>query len=256
MIDSTAIIDKDAKLADDVSVGPYTIIGPQVEIAAGTKIEAHVMIKGPTKIGKDNHIFQFASVGEMPQDLKYGGEDTRLEIGDRNRIREFVTLNRGTVQGGGVTKIGNDNLLMAYVHLGHDCLIGDHVILANNATLAGHVIVHDHAILGGLTAVHQFSHIGSYSICAGGSMMAKDVAPFVLMSGNFAKPYGLNIVGLKRHGFTADELLWLKRAYKEIYRKGQTNAQIIPILKEMMANCKWIQYFIDAIERSERGLAK
>lgn len=256
MIDPRAVIDETAKLADDVSVGPYAIIGPNVEIGSGTKIEPHAVIKGPCKIGKDNHIFQFASVGEICQDLKFHGEETWLEIGDRNRIREFVTLNRGTEHGGGVTKIGNDNLLMAYVHLGHDCIVGNHVIMANNATLAGHVVVHDHAILGGLTAVHQFCHIGSYSICAGGSMMAKDVAPFVKMSGNFAKPYGLNTVGLKRHGFTPDEKLWLKRAYRVIYRQGLTNEQIIPKLKEMLEHCHWIQQYIDAIERSERGLAK
>lgn len=256
MIDPRAVIDESAKLADDVSVGPYAIIGPNVEIGSGTKIEPHAVIKGPCKIGKDNHIFQFASVGEMCQDLKYHGEETWLEIGDRNRIREFVTLNRGTEHGGGVTKIGNDNLLMAYVHLGHDCIVGNHVIMANNATLAGHVVVHDHAILGGLTAVHQFCHIGSYSICAGGSMMAKDVAPFVKMSGNFAKPYGLNTVGLKRHNFSADEMLWLKRAYRVIYRQGLTNDQIIPQLKEMLTHCHWVEYFIEAIERSERGLAK
>lgn len=256
MIDPRAIVDSKAKLADDVTVGPYAIIGPDVEIGAGTVIESHAIVKGPTKIGRDNHIFQFASIGEAPQDLKYRGEDTRLEIGDRNRIREFVTLNRGTVQGGGLTKIGNDNLLMAYVHLGHDCIIGNHIIMANNASLAGHVIVDDYAILGGLSAVHQFCHVGSYSICSGGSMVNKDVAPYVMMSGNFAKPFGLNTVGLKRHGFSSDDMLWLKRAYRAIFRSNLTNEEAIGKLTDMLPECQKVDLFIKAIQRSERGFAK
>lgn len=256
MIDPRAIIDSSTKLADDVKVGPYAIIGPDVEIGAGTVVESHAVIKGPTKIGRDNHIFQFASVGEISQDLKYKGEEVWLEIGDRNKIREFTTLNRGTAQGGGVTKIGSDNLLMAYVHIGHDSIVGNHVIMANGVSLAGHVTVHDHAILGGLSAVHQFCHVGSYSICSGGSMVAKDVAPFVMMSGNFAKPFGLNSVGLKRHGFTSDDMLWLKRAYRVVFRSGLTSEEAIAQLKTMLPECGKIALFIEAIERSERGLAK
>lgn len=256
MIHPTAVIDPTAKLANHVSIGPYSFIGADVEIGEGTKVESHVVIKGPTKIGKDNHIFQFASVGEMPQDLKFHGEHVTLEIGDRNLIREFCTLNRGTENGGGKTVIGSDNLLMAYVHIAHDCIVGNHVILANNASLAGHVTVHDHAIIGGLSAVHQFCHVGSYSMSSGGSMLQKDVAPFVMMSGNFARPYGVNLIGLQRHGFTAEDIRMIKRAYKTIFRQGLKTEEAIEQLKPMVAECQAIQMFIDAIERSERGLAR
>jgi UDP-N-acetylglucosamine acyltransferase len=256
MIDARAIVDPSAVIAKNVTIGPYSVIGPDVEIGEGTVIESHVVIKGPTKIGRDNHFFQYSSIGEMPQDLKYKGEATRLEIGDRNSIREFCTLNRGTVQGGGLTKMGDDNLLMAYVHLAHDCLLGNHIVMANNASLAGHVTIHDHAVLGGFCAIHQFCHVGAYSIAAGGSMVSQDVAPFIMVSGHFAKPYGLNKVGLRRKGFTEQDMLALKQAYRIIYRKGLKAEEALVQLAPMVEACHWINDLMDAIKRSERGLAR
>lgn len=193
MIDPRAIIDPKAELAADVHIGAFSIIGPEVVIGAGTWVGPHVVVNGPTRIGRDNKIFQFSSLGEMPQDKKYQGEPTLLEIGDRNVIREFCTLNRGTAQGGGVTRIGHDNWIMAYVHLAHDCLIGNQTIFANNASLAGHVVVEDQVILGGFTQVHQFCTLGAHSFTAFGSGIAKDVPPYVMVAGHPAAPHGLNV---------------------------------------------------------------
>lgn len=256
MIDSRAIIDSSAKLADDVVVGPWTYIGPGVEIGSGTRIESHVVIKGPTKMGKNNKIFQFASIGEDPQDKKYGGEPTLLEIGDNNVFRECCTINRGTVQGGGVTRIGSDNLIMAYVHVAHDCIIGNEVILANNASLSGHVVIHDYAILSGFSGVHQFCHIGSYSFLAGYTPVGKDVLPYVLVSGHEATVCGLNSEGLKRRGFSPETINHLKRAYKIIYRSGLTVPQALEQLKELLAECPEVQLFIDALNQSSRGIVR
>ena len=219
-IHPTAIVHPGARLGPDVLVGPYSIVGEHVEIGAGTRIGPHVVIHGHTRIGSDNRIFQFASLGEIPQDKKYSGEPTRLEIGDRNTIREFCTFNCGTAQDAGVTRVGSDNWIMAYVHLAHDCQVGDNTIFANNAQLAGHVYVGDFAILGGFTVVHQFVRIGAHSITAMGTILLQDLPPYVMAAGNTAKPYGINSEGLKRRGFSAEAIAALKRAYKQIYRAG------------------------------------
>lgn len=219
-IHPTAIVHPGARLEPNVSVGPYSIVGEHVEIGAGTRIGPHVVIHGHTRIGSDNRIFQFASLGEIPQDKKYSGEPTRLEIGDRNTIREFCTFNCGTAQDVGVTRVGSDNWIMAYVHLAHDCQVGDNTIFANNAQLAGHVHVGDFAILGGFTVVHQFVRIGAHSITAMGTILLQDLPPYVMAAGNTAKPYGINSEGLKRRGFSAEAIAALKRAYKQIYRTG------------------------------------
>jgi UDP-N-acetylglucosamine acyltransferase len=218
MIHKTVIIDSSAIIADDVSIGPYSIIGANVEIGSGCQIESHVVIKGPTKIGKNNHIYQFSSVGEVPQDKKYAGEPTLLEIGDNNLIRESVTINRGTLQGGGITKIGSNNWIMAYVHIAHDCIIGNENIFANNTTLAGHVIIDDFVILGGFSLVSQFNHIGSYAFSAMGSVISRNIPPYILVSGHMAKPVGINVEGLRRHDFTAQQIKSIKQAYKLTYR--------------------------------------
>jgi len=219
-IHPTALVDPGARLDDNVSVGAYSIIGPHVEIGAGTKVGPHVVIEGPTKIGRDNQVFQFASLGAAPQDKKYAGEPTTLEIGDRNTIREFCTFNRGTQQDAGVTRLGNDNWIMAYVHLAHDCQIGDHTIFANNAQLAGHVHVGDWAILGGFTVVHQFVRIGAHCITGMGSILFQDVPPFVTAAGNPVAPHGINSEGLRRRGYAAETIAGLRRAYKTLYRSG------------------------------------
>lgn len=255
-IDPTAIIDPQANLAPDVVVGPWTYIGPGVEIGAGSVIASHVVIKGPTRIGQYNQIFQFASVGEACQDKKYQGEPTRLEIGDHNVIREGVTLHRGTIQDQGVTRIGSHNLLMAYTHVAHDCVVGNHVILANNAALAGHVRVGDYAILGGFTAVHQFCHIGAHVMCGAGSVVLKDIPAYVMANGNTASPHGINVEGLKRRGFSADSLAFLKRAYKIIYRQGLTREQALPLLHELAAEDSAVQLLIDSFQSSSRGIIR
>lgn len=229
-IHPTAIVDPGARLAPDVTVGPYSIIGAGVEIGASTRIGPHVVIGGPTRIGARNVIYQFCSIGEAPQDKKYAGEPTRLEIGDDNTIREFCTFNRGTTQDAGVTRVGNGNWIMAYVHLAHDCQVGNHTIFANNAQLAGHVHVGDHAILGGFTVVHQFCRIGAHSITAMGTILLQDLPPYVMASGNAAEPHGINAEGLRRRGYSADAIAAVKRAYKTLYKSGlsfeQARAQI------------------------------
>jgi UDP-N-acetylglucosamine acyltransferase len=256
VIDKTAIIDPSACIAANVEIGPYTIIGADVEIDEGTWIGPHVVIKGPTKIGKENKIYQFASIGEDPQDKKFQGERTHLEIGDRNVIREFCTFNRGTGQDKSITRIGSDNLFMAYVHIAHDCIIGSHTIFANNASLAGHVIVEDFATLGGFSGVFQFCRIGMNSFAAMGAMIDKDVPPFVKVSGYYAKPFGLNTVGMQRRGFEAEKIMDLRRAYKTIYRKGFTLKEALEKLEVMVGQCAEIQIFIDFILGSSRGIVR
>jgi UDP-N-acetylglucosamine acyltransferase len=219
-IHPTAIIHPKARLGSNVSVGAYSIVGEHVEIGDDTWVGPHVVINGRTRIGRGNRIFQFASIGEIPQDKKYAGEPTRLEIGDRNTIREFCTFNCGTAQDAGVTRLGSDNWIMAYVHLAHDCQIGNNTIFANNAQLAGHVHVGDFAILGGFTAVHQFVRIGAHSMTALGTILLQDLPPYVTAAGNTAKPFGINSEGLKRRGFDVEAVAALKRAYKLIYRSG------------------------------------
>jgi UDP-N-acetylglucosamine acyltransferase len=220
VIHPTAIVHPGAQLADDVEVGPYSIIGEHVQIGAGTRIGPHVVITGRTLIGRNNRVFQFASLGDAPQDKKYAGEPTRLEIGDDNTIRECCTLNVGTAHDVGVTRLGNNNWLMAYSHVAHDCQIGSNTVLANSVQLAGHVTIGDFAILGGGTLVHQFCRIGVHAFTAGGSVVLRDVPPYVMASGNSAQPHGLNSEGLKRRGFTPEAMESLRRAYKTLYRSG------------------------------------
>lgn len=219
-IHPTAIIDPSARLAADVTVGPYSVIGADVEIGSLTRIGPHVVIGEHTRIGARNTIYQFCSIGEAPQDKKYAGEPTRLEIGDDNTIREFCTFNRGTAQDAGATRVGSHNWIMAYVHLAHDCLVGNHTIFANNAQLAGHVHVGDYAILGGFTVVHQFCRIGAHSITAMGTILLQDLPPYVMASGNAAEPHGINAEGLKRRGYSAEAVAAVKRAYKTLYKSG------------------------------------
>ena len=222
LIHPTAIIDSNAKLGDNVSVGAYSIIGEHVEIGDDTWIGPHVVMRGHTRVGRGNRIFQFSSIGEIPQDKKYDGEPTRLEIGDRNTIREFCTFNCGTAQDVGVTRVGSDNWIISYVHLAHDCQVGNNAIFANNAQLAGHVHVGDFAILGGFTGVHQFVRIGAHSMTAVGSILLQDLPPYVTAAGNTAKPFGINSEGLRRRGFSNEAITAVKRAYKQIYRSGAT----------------------------------
>ena len=253
---ATAIIDTHARIAPDVEIGPYTVVGPDVEIGAGSWIGAHVVLTGHTRIGKRNRIFQFSSIGEIPQDKKYAGEPTRLEIGDGNTIREFCTFNCGTVQDAGVTRVGDDNWFMAYVHLAHDCHVGSHTIFANSTSLAGHVHVGDYAILGGFTGVHQFCRIGAHSITGGGTIVRQDVPPYVTVSGNPAKAYGLNAEGLKRRGFTSDTLTRLNRAYKALYRSGLTLEQAKQRLARQATECPELRVMLEFLSASTRGIVR
>ncbi|MDO9281292.1 MAG: acyl-ACP--UDP-N-acetylglucosamine O-acyltransferase [Methylotenera sp.] len=255
-IHPTAIIDPSAELDSSVVVGAYSVIGPNVKIDAGTNIASHVAVNGPTTIGKNNQIFQFSSLGEAPQDKKYKGEPTLLEIGDNNTIREFCTFNRGTVQDKGTTKIGNDNWIMAYVHIAHDCQIGNHTIFANNSSLAGHVDVDDYAILGGFTLIHQFCKIGSHIITAVGSVVFKDIPPYVTAAGYDAKPHGINAEGLKRRGFSADSILQIKRAYKVLYRKGFTLDEAKLELAAMQLKTPEIKLLTDFLDVTTRGIVR
>lgn len=254
-IHPTAIIHPSARIGENVTIGPWTLIDENVEIGANTWIGPHVVVRGPTRIGKDNRIFQFASIGEIPQDKKFKGERATLEIGERNTIREFCTFNRGTLDKM-VTRIGNDNLFMAYVHIAHDCLVGNHTVFSNNASLAGHVVVEDHAVLGGFSGVLQFCRIGAHSFASMGSMIDKDVPPYVRISGYYAKPYGLNTVGLTRRGFSTETLRHLQRAYRIIYRRGLLIKDALVQLEEMLPTCPEVQCMIDLIRGSERGIVR
>ena len=255
-IHPSAIIDPKAELDSSVEVGAYSIIGAGVKVNAGTHIGSHVVLKGPTNIGKNNQIFQFSSLGEAPQDKKYDDEPTTLEIGDNNTIREFCTFNRGTVQDKGATKIGNDNWIMAYVHIAHDCQIGNHTIMANNSSLAGHVDIHDYAILGGFTLVHQFCKVGAHVITAVNTVVFKDIPPYVTAAGYDAKPHGINAEGLKRRGFSADSILQIKRAYKTLYRNSLTLDEAKVELVEMQKTCKEIALLTDFLNVSTRGIVR
>ncbi len=256
MIDSRAIIDKGAELAEDVSVGPYSIIGADVKIGAGTVVGPHVVISGRTKIGKNNRFFQFSSIGEAPQDKKYAEEPTELLIGDNNVFRESCTIHRGTVQDKGVTTIGHGNLFMAYTHVAHDCIIGDDIVMANSATLAGHVEVGSQAILGGFTLVHQFCKIGQYSFTAMGSHVSKDIPPYVMVGGSPTKPRGINSEGLKRHGFEEKQVAQIKQAYKLIYKSGLILNEAVKKLELLSEKEEAIQPIIDFIARSNRSLLR
>jgi UDP-N-acetylglucosamine acyltransferase len=257
LIDKHALIDPKADLDSDVQIGAYSIIGANVQVAAGTWIGPHVVIKGPTRIGRENKIYQFASIGEDPQDKKYGGEpDTWLEIGDRNEIREYCTLNRGTVQGGGITRIGDDNWIMAYCHIAHDCIVGNQTVFANGTTLGGHIQIEDYAILGGFTLVHQFCRVGMHSFSGGGTVITQDVLPFVTVSGNRAKAYGINKEGLKRRGFSSDTIRALHQAYKIIYKQGLTTQQVIEKLKELSEQYTEVRQMLIFLQESTRGIVR
>ena len=255
-IHPTALVDHEACIDAEVVIGPYSIIGPDVEIGAGTKVGSHVVITGHTRIGRGNRIFQFSSLGEEPQDKKYGGEPTRLEIGDNNTIREFCTFNRGTAQDAGVTRIGNDNWIMAYVHLAHDCQVGNQTIFANNAQLAGHVKVGDQAILGGFTVVHQFCRIGAHSITGMGTIVLQDIPPYVTASGNTAEPHGINAEGLRRRGFSAAAITEIRRAYKTIYKNGLTLEQARAELAAVADAHPEIRALLDFLSEPGRGIVR
>jgi UDP-N-acetylglucosamine acyltransferase len=255
-IHPTAVIDPDALLGPRVEVGPFAVIGPNVEIGADTCIGPHAVVKGPTRIGRENRIFQFASVGEDPQDKKYGGESTRLEMGDRNRVREFVTIHRGTVQDRGVTSIGSDNLFMAYTHVAHDCRIGNQVIMANAASLGGHVEIQDWAILGGFTIVHQFCRIGAHSFCAMGSVLTKDVPPYMTVGGHPAAPRGINSEGLRRRGFSEEASAAIKRAYRALYLANLKLDDALVRLRELAATDPEVAPLADFVAERSRSIVR
>ena len=256
MIHERAIVSDRARIHEEVSIGPYSIVGPDVEIGPGTRVESHVVLKGPCVIGRDNHIFQFASIGDDPQDKKYAGEPTRLVIGDRNTIREYCTINRGTVQDAGVTRVGNDNWIMAYVHIAHDCVIGDQTIFANNSTLAGHVHIGDWAILGGFTAVHQYCHIGTHTLTGIFTSVTKDIPAYVLASGRPAIPRGINAEGLKRRGFSSNQITNLREAYRALYRQGLKLGEAVEILEQSACTQEEIVALLDSVRSSSRGLIR
>lgn len=255
-IHPSAIIDPAARLHESVSVGPYSVIGAGVEIGEGCTIGSHVTIQGPTRIGRDNRIFQFASLGAAPQDKKYNGEPTELQIGDRNIIREFVTMNRGTPSGGGVTRVGSDGLFMAYVHVAHDCIVGDKVIFSNNASLAGHVHVGDYVILSGFTLVHQFCAIGAHAFTGMGSAIARDVPPYLMIAGNPAAPHGINREGLKRRGFSSEAISQLKQGYRLLYRSGLSLDDARQALDEMAVNSAEVAKLAVFIGESRRSIIR
>lgn len=256
MISEHAIIHPSATLAQDVVVGPGTIIGADVSIDEGTWIGPHVVIQGPTHIGKHNKIFQFASLGDAPQDKTYRDEPTRLEIGDHNVIREFTMLSRGTVKGGGVTRIGNHNFLMAYSHVGHDCMLGDHINMVSYSALSGHVSVDDFATIGAYAAVHQFCHVGAYAFIARATYVSKDVVPYVLIAGHTTAACGINSVGLRRAGFSSSAIDALRRAYKIIFRRGLTVQQAIAELELMQQAYPEVVRLIDALNQATRGIVR
>jgi UDP-N-acetylglucosamine acyltransferase len=255
-IHPTAIVAPDAELEAGVSIGPYAVIGAGVRIGAGSTVGAHAVVKGPATIGRENRIFQFASIGEDPQDKKYRGEPTRLEIGDRNTFREFCTINRGTAQDQSVTRIGNDNWIMAYVHVAHDCIVGNDVIFSNNATLAGHVQVEDHVICSGFSAVHQFCRLGAHSFLGGFAAVTRDVPPYVIVGGQPTAPHGINSEGLKRRGFSADQLRNLKEAYRILYREQLQLAEARERLAVLAETQPELRILVDFIDKSERSLIR
>lgn len=256
MIHSTAIISNKADLADDVVVGPYAVIGDDVEIASGTQIDSHVVINGPTKIGKDNHIYQFASIGDDPQDKKYANEPTRLIVGDRNTIREFCTISRGTTQDKGETAIGDDNWIMAYVHIAHDCVVGNKAIMANNTTLAGHVHIGDWVICGGFSGVHQFCRIGAHAFLGMYAGVNRDVPAYTMVSGQPATPRGINSEGLKRRDFSVDQIRNIKNAYRLTFRRGKKLSEAIEEIAGLCEEQPELNVFLESLRSSERGLVR
>jgi UDP-N-acetylglucosamine acyltransferase len=256
VIDEHAIIHPSAKLAKGVTVGPGSIIGADVEIGEGTWVGPHVVIQGPTVIGKNNKIFQFASVGDAPQDITYQDEPTRLEIGDNNIIREFCMMSRGTVKGGGLTRVGNNNFFMAYTHIGHDCIVGNHIIMVNYSALSGHVVLNDYANIGAYAAVHQFCYVGAYAFIARATYVTKDVLPYVMIAGHLTSACGINTVGLRRGGFSSEAIDCLRRAYKIVYRKGLTVQEAVAELELLQENCPEILPMIDVLNKSTRGIVR
>jgi UDP-N-acetylglucosamine acyltransferase len=256
----TAVVEAGAELADGVEIGPYCVVGPKVKIGAGTILDAHVIVGGRTTIGRNNRFFPFCAIGGVPQDKKYAGEDTGLVIGDGNTIRESCTLSLGTAQGGGTTRVGSDNWIMAYAHIAHDCVVGDHVIMANNATLAGHVTLGDWVILGGMSGVHQFCAVGAHAMAGGGSIILRDVPPYVICNGNPCAPHGINTEGLKRRGFDPETVNLLRRAYKLVYRDGKTVAEAVLALDELATahpdSTAAIALLRDFVRDSQRGIIR
>jgi UDP-N-acetylglucosamine acyltransferase len=256
VIHATAIVSPEAEVAAGVTIGPYSVIGAGVRIGRGSVIAPHVVIKGPTSIGEGNRIFQFASIGDDPQDKKYAGEATRLEIGNGNTIREYCTINRGTAQDAGVTRVGDDNWLMSYTHIAHDCQLGSHIIMSNNATLAGHVHVEDHVILSGFAAVHQFCRIGAHSFVGGLAGITRDVLPFMMVAGQPPEPRGVNQEGLKRRGFTPEQIRNIKEAYRILYRTGLRLADAREQLAELAAAQPEIRVIVEFLDKSERSILR
>jgi UDP-N-acetylglucosamine acyltransferase len=256
MIDARAVIAPSAQIAADVDIGPFTVIGADVVIGAGTWVGPHAVINGPTRIGRDNKVFQFASLGDAPQDKKYKGEPTRLEIGDRNVFREFVTVNRGTTHDQGVTTIGSDNLLMAYAHVAHDCLLGDKIVMSNCATLGGHVEIGDWVIMGGLSAVHQHTKVGAHCFIANNAAVTRDVPPYIMVVGQPAEPHSVNSEGLKRRSFNADQILNIRRAYRLLYRSGLKLDEALAQLEKKALEQAEIKPFVDFIKRSSRSIVR
>ena len=256
MIDARAIVSPDAQLAPDATVGPFSVIGPQVRIGARTVVGPHAVINGPTTIGADNRIFQFASIGDAPQDKKYRGEPTQLVIGDRNVFRESCTINRGTTHDKGVTRIGDDNLFMAYSHVAHDCVIGNNTVFANSVALGGHVEVGDWVILGGLTAVHQFTKIGAHAFLGGGAILSRDVPPYVMVAGNPAVPHGVNAEGLRRRGFSDEQVRQIREAYRVLYRSDLKLAEALSQLAPLAEQHPEIRTFVEFIHGSTRSLVR
>jgi len=255
-IDARAVVSPGARLASDVEIGPFSIIGPDVEIGSGCRIGSHAVISGHTRLGKNNKVFQFASIGDAPQDKKYKDEPTRLEIGDENVFREFVTINRGTPQDKGVTHIGNDNLFMAYSHVAHDCIVGDHCVFANVATLGGHVEVGDYVIMGGLSAVHQFCKIGAHAFVANNAAVTRDVPPYVIAVGQPAEPRSVNSTGLSRRGFTPEQVRNIKNAYRILYRLDLPLEQALEMLREAATTQVEVAAFVEFIGRSARSIVR
>ena len=256
MISPQAIIAKGARLGENVSVGPFSIIGDDVVIGDGTQVAPNVTIKGHTTIGRNNRIYQYSSIGEDPQSLTYKGEPTELHIGDDNTIREYCSLNTGTVEGGGITRIGNMNFLMAYVHIAHDCILGDNIIFANGASLAGHVTIGDYAILGGFTLIHQFCKVGAHVMTGINTVSFKDIPPFIKVAGNTASPYGLNVKGLQRRGFSNEDIAALKQAYRTLYRSSLTFQDAIDQIREQADGNQYVDQFLAFLANSERGVAR
>ncbi len=256
MIDNKAVIDANAEIAENVTIGPFSVIGANVKIDSGTEIGPHVVIKGPISIGKENRIYQFASIGEDPQDKKYANEVTRLEIGDRNTIREYCTMHRGTKQDQSVTRIGNDNLFMAYTHVAHDCIIGDNVIMANGASLAGHVHLDDHSILGGFTLVHQFTQIGQFSFAAMGSAITQDIPPFVMVGGRPTRPHGINSVGMERWGSAPEAIRLIRKAYKILYKSNLTLEDAIEEMEDLAGESNELSNMVSFLRNVTRGILR